>query len=80
MKYTKTINITLFLVIILTFVNIIKALPENTKCENICRNANRGCTNNCTKSGGSEKVCGNLCNDRYKGCFYKCLYDNNCSK
>lgn len=50
MKYTKTMNLN----------NILKSLPENTKCENICQNVNSGCTNNCTKSGGSEIVCGNL--------------------
>lgn len=73
-------NITLFLTIILTFSNIVKALPKNTKCKKICQNVNRGCTNNCTKSGGSQTVCGSLCNDRYEGCFYKCVYNNNCSK
>jgi hypothetical protein len=80
MKSINLNNIILLLAIMLTFINISNALPENTKCEKICQNVNRGCTNNCTKSGGSKVVCESLCSDRYEGCFYKCLYNNNCSK
>lgn len=80
MKTMNLNNIILFLTIILTFFTVVNTLPENSKCENICKNANRGCTNNCIKSGGSKKVCESLCGDRYEGCIYKCLYNNECSE
>lgn len=80
MKSMNLNNIILFLTIMLTLFTVTNALPKNEKCEKICQSANRGCTNNCIKSGGSEEVCGSLCSDRYEGCIYKCLYNNNCSK